>query len=192
MTNLGETKSALRARLRTEVAGLDPASLRDRSAAACERLAATEAFHAAKAIMIYLPLRNEVDPRPLAQRAWERGKTIIVPRVVDDPQGMVPVVLRSLDEPMEADACGMRAPAAGEVFAVGEIDLVVTPGLAFDARGYRLGRGGGHYDRFLAQPGFRGEACALIVEEQLIEHVPREPHDVPVAMIVTDQRTILV
>ncbi len=70
------------------------------------------------------------------------------------------------------------------------IDMIVIPGLAFDRRGYRVGRGRGFYDRFLAQQAFQGLRCALCYHEQLIDAVPYESHDIPMDLIVTDQEIV--
>ena len=66
-----------------------------------------------------------------------------------------------------------------------EIDLILVPGLCFDRLGYRLGQGGGYYDRYLA--GYRGTTVGLCRREVLQEHVPREAHDSRVELLVTDE-----
>ncbi len=86
---------------------------------------------------------------------------------------------------------GLREPDAGMALPLGMIDMIVIPGLAFDRRGFRVGRGKGFYDRFLAQQEFTGSRCALCFHEQVQSVVvPCEPHDVPMNLIVTDQEVI--
>jgi 5-formyltetrahydrofolate cyclo-ligase len=69
-----------------------------------------------------------------------------------------------------------------------EMDFVVVPGVAFDAAGSRIGYGKGYYDRLLA--GLNVPTAGLCFEEQLVEHIPCEPHDRRVTMIITEKRII--
>lgn len=191
MTNqLEKQKLALRAQMLTSLAQVGESVLHDASWQAADRLAATEAFRQAEAIMIFLPLRLEIDARPLALRAWQMGKTVTVPLVGYAQKHMIPLTVRSLDEPMEADKFGVRTPREGQPFPIEMLDMVVVPGLAFDRRGYRLGRGGGFYDRFLAHPRFRGCACGLALERQVVDRVPIAEHDRPLDMLTTDRQLL--
>ncbi len=73
---------------------------------------------------------------------------------------------------------------------IGDVDLVLVPGLAFDPNGNRLGRGKGYYDRLLSQSSSRTALVALAFEEQILERLPVEPHDVKMDYIVTENRVI--
>lgn len=180
-------KRALRAALRQRLMSLTPGELHDRSAAATRRLAETGEFRRAKAVMIFLPLRYEVDACPVALKGWQAGKVVTVPLVSYQQKHMIPVTLRSLDDPMDTDGYGVRTPTTQEPYPIELIDLVVVPGLGFDREGGRIGRGGGFYDRFLSQESFRGVACGLALSDQVIDSVPRHEHDVPLDMLVTDE-----
>lgn len=79
----------------------------------------------------------------------------------------------------------IREPTSGEVVPIGEIDLLLVPGVAFDRSGHRLGRGGGFYDRILADPALRAMRCGVAFECQMVERVPTEQHDQLVQVIVT-------
>jgi 5-formyltetrahydrofolate cyclo-ligase len=83
---------------------------------------------------------------------------------------------------------GIREPVSGMPVPVMDIDLVIVPGLGFDQRGNRLGRGRGFYDRFLSHRDFRGRSCGLSLEEQFVDEVPADDLDVRIHMLVTDQR----
>jgi len=67
------------------------------------------------------------------------------------------------------------------------IDLVVVPGMGFTRKGYRIGRGMGFYDRFLAQAEFIGLSCGLAFEEQVLDNIPVLDHDMPLSMLVTNR-----
>jgi len=183
-------KKTLRARIREQLQQLDAADLAARSHAAAHRLFETEAFGKARALMLFLPLKHEIDARPIALRAWQQAKTVTVPLVSFEQKRMMPVEIRSLDEPMTEDRYGLKTPANGQPIPVSMVDLVIVPGLGFDHHGHRVGRGGGFYDRFLAQPEFQGVACGLALDEQLVERVPTADHDLPLDMLVTDRRTL--
>ncbi len=71
-----------------------------------------------------------------------------------------------------------------------DIEVVVTPGLAFDRKGNRLGRGGAYYDRFLASPGLNATICSLAFAEQMVDEVPVDAHDRAVDFLVTDEGII--
>lgn len=188
MPQTREHKKALRARLKQALASMDAQVLRERSAAACEHLIATPEFQRAGALMMFLPLPAEIDAQPVAVRAWQMGKTVTLPLVSHQQRHMIPIEVRSLDEPMDTDAHGLRTPSTTRPIPVEMIDLVVVPGLGFDAAGHRLGRGGGFYDRFLSQPTFGGVTCGLALDEQVLDDVPVHGHDVSLDMLATDRQ----
>ncbi|MBI1374306.1 MAG: 5-formyltetrahydrofolate cyclo-ligase [Phycisphaera sp.] len=183
-------KKNLRAQLRAKLMELEPAELHAKSVAAAERLAATPEFQRAESVMIFLPLKYEIDARPIALRAWQRMKTVTVPLVSYEQKHMIPVVLRSLDEPMNVDRYGVSTPGTGKPIPPQDIDMVIVPGLGFDVEGRRIGRGGGFYDRFLAHPSFTGITCGLALDEQIVDEVPTACHDVSLDLLVTDRREL--
>ncbi len=100
---------------------------------------------------------------------------------------MIPLEIRSLTEDIEETQWSLRQPAQGDPVPLSMIDLVIVPGIGFDLQGNRLGRGRGFYDRFLANPEFSGITCALAFEEQVVEKIPTDAHDIQVDMVVTSQ-----
>jgi 5-formyltetrahydrofolate cyclo-ligase len=194
-------KNSIRAAMKEVLAGISPAERHARSLAACHNLIHTKEFKNAQMIMIFLSMSSEVETSTLALKAWQEGKSIAVPRVDWNTHKMEPVEIQSLDTGMQTSAgggggaapgaSGIREPISGKVVPLGLIDMVVIPGLAFDLRGFRVGRGRGFYDRFLAQQDFQGVRAALCFHEQLqVESIPCEPHDVPMNLIVTDKEVI--
>ncbi len=158
------------------------------SLAACRRVIETPEYQRADVLMIYLSTPREVDTTSLALRAWSDGKRVLAPQVAWEQRRMQPMEIRSLTSDVREGAMGIREPNAGMPTPVADIDLLIVPGLAFDGRGNRLGRGRGFYDRFLAHRDFRGVACGLAFEMQVVEAVPTEPLDKPVALLVTEVR----
>ncbi len=186
-TAVTPSKQSLRSVVRARLATLTADMQRERSAAIAERLSRDPAFAEAAAVLLYLPMRTEVDPTAITERAWALGKRVAVPRVDRQEHGIRPVELRGLDEPMEKDAVGVRVPARRRPVSAAAIDLVVTPGLAFDDGGRRLGRGGGYYDRFLREQPVSGRVCGIAFDLQRVEEVPADPSDVAMDMVVTDR-----
>ena len=183
----GQTKSALRKQLRDVLAAMSDADRHAKSLAACSLITSSPEFEAARVVMLYLSTALEVDTAPLALRAWQAGKTVVVPKVSWDQRRMLPVEISSLQTGLTTTGQGVREPVGGKPVPVDFIDLVIVPGLGFTDTGYRIGRGMGFYDRFLAQPEFIGRSCGLAYEEQVLPELPVLDHDVPLGMLVTDR-----
>jgi 5-formyltetrahydrofolate cyclo-ligase len=181
-------KKQLRQQIRERIAAIRPADLQLRSAAACRLLCETEEYRRADVILIFLSTAHEVDTSSIAIQAWRDGKRVLAPRVSWEQRRMLPVEIQSLTTDVEPGQMGIREPTEGLPVPVLDIDLVVVPGLAFDERGNRLGRGRGFYDRFLSHRDLRAVSCAIALEEQIVPEVPVGEHDKPVQMIVTDER----
>lgn len=179
-------KKALRQELRQRMGAIPPEELQRRSAAACRLLCQQEEYQRASVLMLFLSTAHEVDTQPLALQAWADAKTVLAPRVAWDQRRMLPVEIHSLVSGVEEGYMGIREPVEGVPVPIGDIDLVIVPGLGFDEQGNRLGRGRGFYDRFLSHPDFRGIACALALEDQVVPSIPVGPSDVAVDMLVTD------
>ncbi len=192
MNNQASQKQTIRNQIRQTMRDLGNETLHAASKAAAKNLTASNHFLRASTIMIFLPIKFEIDARPIALRAWQSAKVVTVPLVSYEQKHMIPVEVRSFDEPMDEDRYGVQTPANATPHPIDEIDLIVVPGLAFDTAGNRLGRGGGFYDRFLAHPDFRGKICGFATEQQIVENVPTDHHDVSMDLIVTDKRTIQV
>lgn len=185
--NPGQNKAAVRQQLREALSRLTPQQMRDKSAAACSLVAASPEFANARCIMVYLSMQQEVDTAPLAMRAWQQGKSVVVPKVNWEGKRILPVEITSLQTTMTTVGAGVREPIGGKPIPVDEIDLVIVPGLGFSKDGHRIGRGMGFYDRFLAQPQFLGITCGLAFEEQIVASLPVLDHDMPLSMLATDR-----
>jgi 5-formyltetrahydrofolate cyclo-ligase len=180
-------KEELRARLRRILDEMPREELLVRSADACHRLTNTVEYRKSTTIMVFLSLPREPDTTPLVLQAWRDGKRVCAPKMIPEDRRLVPTEIHSLHQDVSDMDHSMREPVAGTTVAVGEIDLAVLPGLGFDAQGYRLGRGIGCYDRFLAHRDYRAVACGLGLEDQFVLRIPAEPHDRCLDMLVTDQ-----
>ena len=178
-------KQAVRRGLRETLAAMTEVERHAKSVAACRVVCASPEFAAARVVMLYLSNPTEVDTAPIALRCWQDGKQVVVPKVSWDQRRILPVEISSLKDGLTTTG-PVREPIAGKPIPLDLIDLVVVPGLGFTAKGYRIGRGMGFYDRFLAQPEFVGLSCGLAFDEQVMETLPVLDHDVPLSMLATD------
>lgn len=189
--NMTPNKTEIRARMKEFLQGVSLTDRHKRSLDACTLLASTKEFKSSQIIMLFLSMKQEVETSALAMKAWQEGKSIAAPRMDWQGRRMEPVEIKSLDVGLQETAFGVREPVEGPEVALGMIDIVVIPGLAFDRRGYRVGRGRGFYDRFLSQQEFNGLRIGLCFHEQLLtEAIPMEPHDIPMDLIVTDREIV--
>jgi 5-formyltetrahydrofolate cyclo-ligase len=161
----------------------------DASAAACAHLTGLDAFRHASVVMLYTPLANEVDLTAAALRCFRTGKTVCVPRANWRRRDMDPVEITSFDdETMALDERGLPAPREGAPLPPSLIDLVVVPGLAFDAGGNRLGQGLRHYHRFVGRLRRSAVTVGVAFDVQIVDEVPAPERDVCVDVVVTDRR----
>ena len=180
------TKSVVRRQLREMLAAMSEADRHAKSVAACRLVGTSPEFEAARVVMLFLSMPHEVDTAPLALKAWQAGKQVVVPKVSWDQRRMLPVEITSLKDANLTTTGPVREPIAGNPMPEQYIDLVIVPGLGFTAGGHRIGRGMGFYDRFLSQPQFAGVSCGLAFEDQIVESLPVLEHDVPLSMLATD------
>lgn len=142
------------------------------------------------AILATLPLGAEPDLTPLLERLIERGRRVAV--AVIDPGGDRRLRFVEVDEAAalrrtQPGPRGTREPIAGRPIDAGQIAVMLVPGLAFTAKGCRLGRGGGFFDMALAAEGRRGTAVGVAFECQIVDSIPLEPHDAFVDWLCTER-----
>lgn len=185
-------KNQLRVALRERRQNLSPELVRKDSALIRERLLSLARVRAARSVMLYLPARGEVDTWPLLDHFWRQGCEILLPRCRDNTPGIMDAYAVASRDDLGPGCFGLTEPRADLARPVPapRPEIILVPALAFDRRGYRLGFGGGYYDRFLptldCSPLLIGPAYAF----QLMEEIPREPWDRPVEMVVTPEATL--
>jgi 5-formyltetrahydrofolate cyclo-ligase len=156
----------------------------------CREAAALSAFHDAQTVAFFAPLATEPDLHPLAVEAWARGKRVVFPLM--SREGDVPRldwhIATAWNDLVVTGPFGIREPdpANGPRVAPEELDLILVPGLAFDARGARLGRGGGYYDVALAALDVGTPRIGLFFARQQAPEVPRDAHDQMLTGVVTE------
>ena len=178
-----DPKASLRRFIRTQKKQYTAAALAAMSEEICSRVLTSVWWQEAGTLLLYYPLGDEVDVRPLIREAFEGGKKVLLPVV----KGSELELHRYEGEAsLKEGAFGIMEPT-GPLFAeerFDEIDLAVIPGMAFDRAGYRLGRGKGYYDRLLpllTKARLKGICFAF----QLLDEVPTEAHDMQVHEVLS-------
>jgi len=183
-------KIQLRHQLRSRLVEMTAEQRSEQSRKACQHLIGIEQFQRAGVIMIYLALPHEVDTTAIILHAWQKGKTVAVPKVSWQQRHMIAVAISTLETDFSTSYHGVRNPTTGLPMPVEDIDLLVAPGLAFNENGDRLGRGGAYFDRFFACEQLRADKCGLAFSQQIVESLPMEEHDKKVDLLVTDEGVI--
>lgn len=180
-------KAQLRRRFLAQRAALAPAEKQHINREICARVLASDLFRNARCLFLYVSTQQEIDTRALLRAALETGKMVCVPLCGAAGQ-MTARRISSLDE-LRPGAYGIDEPDAGApAFEPGQIDLVIAPALACDRQGYRLGYGGGYYDRFLAQTD---AACAaLCADARLVDRLPHAAFDRRCGWIFTERQVL--
>jgi len=177
-------KAAARAVLRGRLAALDPASRTRASAAIAARIRSLEEWLAARSVLLFVPLRDEPDLASLMAEALSAGRRVALPAFLPEAGAYVARWIQVPDRDLVAGRFGVREPGPEcPEASLAALDLALVPGLGFTRNGLRLGRGGGFYDRLLRNtPAVR---CGVCREEQLLDRLPAEPHDVRLQIVVT-------
>jgi 5-formyltetrahydrofolate cyclo-ligase len=159
-----------------------------RSAAIRERALAAPAFQRARAIHCYLSMRSEVDTRLLIATALTQGKAVAVP-VVDPSRRLSHCWITGIDPAdFTEGTLGTLTPRIMLPATPGDWDLTIVPMLGFDRAGYRIGYGMGYYDRLLAAAPATALGVAFSAQE--VAALPREPHDMRLDAIATEDEYI--
>ncbi|HYK72335.1 MAG TPA: 5-formyltetrahydrofolate cyclo-ligase [Pseudoneobacillus sp.] len=146
----------------------------------------TELWKEASTIGVTVSNYPEVDTLQIIRKAWEQEKRVVVPKCHPKEKQMTFHEIHRFTE-LESVFYGLLEPIESKTVKVEreEIDLVLVPGLAFSENGYRLGFGGGYYDRYLAN--YNGNTISLAFPIQVNDQIPVEEHDIPVKKIITAQ-----
>jgi 5-formyltetrahydrofolate cyclo-ligase len=152
-----------------------------RSAPILEQLNAE--LRASNVLGIYWPFRGEIDVRDVAHRHIEAGGIVALPVVVEK-NAAVQFWRWRPDVPMSRGLFNIPIPGERELVTP---DVLIVPLVGFDRAGYRLGYGGGYYDRTLAASQPRPRTLAIAFAESELETIYPQPHDIPMTRIITDR-----
>ena len=123
----------------------------------------SQMWQEAQALGMTLSTRLELATAPIIERAWAEGKTVMVPKVLGP--GLMEFIKINSGTKYEESSFGIKEPIKSDIIDPSELDLLLVPGVAFREDGYRIGFGGGFYDRYLTR--YKGATCSLVFPIQL-------------------------
>jgi 5-formyltetrahydrofolate cyclo-ligase len=184
---LRAAKDLLRERVAASLRALPGGEAARLGRLAAGRLAGLDEFRAARRVLLYAALPDEVDTRGLFETVLASGRELYLPVCHPELCDMDAVRVADPARDLVRRHFGILAPRRGlPKRDPAEMDLVVIPGRAFDRSGRRLGRGWGTYDHFLARAGERPVRAGLALGIQLVAEVPAGRYDQRVGLVVTE------
>ena len=189
--NIRQHKALIRETMLALRDALDPDEQAAKSLLIKSNLFSLPEIMSASSLMFYVSFRSEVRTEPMIKHALSLGKQVIVPVTDMKNKRLLLSQLKDFDEDLAPGTWGILEPKPEKRRPVeySNIDVVVAPGLAFSEKGWRIGYGGGFYDRLLSES--RKKAYALSFEMQMLPEIPFiAGQDVPVNYIITEKRVI--
>lgn len=179
-------KSEVRKMMRERKRAVPPEEKLRRSRVVMQRLEQAPAFAAARVVLLYWSMADEVQTHEFVKR-WYREKTLLLPCVQGDD-----LVLRQYTGPecmVSGEQFGIGEPTGAEWTDLEAVELIAVPGVAFDRKGNRMGRGRGFYDRLLKSTP-RAVKIGLAYDFQMMDAIPTEPHDVRMDAVACESELI--
>jgi 5-formyltetrahydrofolate cyclo-ligase len=177
------TKRQLRSKILLKLKNQKEEDRKQKSQIIKERLFRQSVFKKAKRVMFYIALRDEVKTQDMIKAAENIGKIIAVPVCQKNRVSLRPALLDQ-GAKLRKGPYGVYEPAQKKFMRLKNLDLVVVPGVAFDKKGNRLGRGKGYYDSFLSKIPKKTTSIGLAFNLQILPTIPLTTHDVSVKKVL--------
>ena len=179
----------IRNNMRQRLKQMDEETYFHRSRLILQRLLQEPSIIEGKTIAVTISGFPEVETREMIKALWGLKKIVAVPKCEPKTREMDFYAITNFEQ-LETVYLNIEEPKVIETTYISkrEIDVMIVPGVVFNEIGYRVGFGGGYYDRYL--PAFGGEKISIAFDEQIADGVPTEAHDIPVNIILTDKRRI--
>lgn len=191
VNHIHDAKQALRRFVRAARCSLDAQTCLLHAETAAENILSLPEVHAAHVVMAYAANAEELDPASAIETLHGAGKAIGMPRI--EGPGALGIHLVAHGDELEPGPLGIRQPRReAPRLSLDSIDVVIVPGVAFDENGYRLGYGGGYYDRLLPMLRVDCVRVGLAYDEQVVSDLPAAAHDQRVHLVVTPSRVLRV
>lgn len=158
-----------------------------------EKLLQMDCVKDAKTIMLYLDFNNEVQTDDLITKLISLRKTVASPITLKENRKLIPSQITDINNGIKLGAYNIREPKpeCSPAIDIEKLDVVIVPAVAYDTSCYRLGYGGGFYDRFLENLRPDAKTIGIAFDLQIFDEVPKEPHDAQLDFIVTESRTLI-
>ena len=174
------TKEALRQKVLTQLKSTKPERKRRCDARLTQRFLASSAYQESTNLGLFLSMAFEFDTGEILRQSQADGKSLFIPKTY--PEGRM-TFMPYEKEQLALSRFGLMEPIGGKAIAKSELDLILVPGLVWNKAGYRIGFGGGYYDRYLAD--FTGKTVSLCYDFQLLDF-ENEVHDVAVKEVIDE------
>lgn len=179
-------KKQIRYEIRKKILSMDKQLYAQLSNVICEKLLKDPFIIKGKTIAVTISSFPEVNTWPLIESLWDLGKHVVVPKCNAKTKEMTFYEISSFSQTENVYMDLLEPiPTLCEPVNKNQIDVCIVPGIVFDHRGYRIGYGGGYYDRFLN--GYKGNTISLAFHSQLIDFVPNCQHDLPIQQLITNE-----
>ena len=167
---------------------LAPIDILEKSNAVINRLLSLKEFKEARKILTYISFGSEVNTHGLIRLLFGK-KEVFVPVVEREKREIYISELKDWKE-LSSGAYGILEPRKDCIRKrdIKEVEIVLVPGIAFDEEGYRIGYGGGYYDKFLKKTN--GKKIGIAYDFQILKRLPHEDHDVKMDRIITEKRVL--
>lgn len=158
------------------------------SQAITEKLLSMDCIRNSNTIMLYLDFNNEVKTDLLISKLISLGKTIAAPVTIKDEKKLIPFKITNLKDGISIGAYGIREPKQDPYneLNVEDLDVIIVPAVAYDKECYRLGYGGGFYDRFIQRLRDDAITIGIAFDLQVFDSIPKESHDAQLNYIITE------
>ena len=192
MEDLKEKKQDLRKKIEKKLIALSKEDIRKKLKRIENQLFEFPNFMEAEMALLYLNRAQEVDTRQILKRCKQAAKAIILPYFNSSANGVQFFKVNDIITDLKPGPGNVLEPAPDrcKLVKIGDIDIAIIPGIAFDEKGARLGDGSGRYDRFIPRLPATARKVAIALEEQITSSIPMESHDKYVDIIITDNRII--
>ena len=142
--------------------------------------------------MLYLDFNNEVSTYSLIKKLLNLGKIVSSPITLKEERKLIPSQITDLKNGIQYGAYNIREPKpeCSPAINIKDLDVVIVPAVAYDKNCYRLGYGGGFYDRFLENLRKDAVTIGIAFDLQIFDEVPKEAHDAQLDYIVTESRIL--
>ena len=187
MTPIKKVKDEIRIEYSAKRDALTPEVRTERSKKICTTAMNLISFRHAEVILLYSPIKSEIDVIPLAMAAWEKGKAVAFPKCNKEDKTMKFHFVSSLDE-LEVGAYRINEPREDapvyDPLTDKRVAICYVPGLTFDVYGYRLGYGKGYYDKFMNM--FNGCTIGITYSELIVKELPKGRFDKHCDILLTE------
>lgn len=189
-----ETKSKVRRIIRQERALLSPEECQKRSIEICSRLLAMEEYKKTKNLLVYAATQNEVDLNLVIEQAWNHNKNVFFPKTFGNDMEFY--LVRDMGELKPGnfhvlEPTYLTKELCFQVDTIDQMTLVLTPGVAFDFAGHRIGYGKGYYDRYLSRNNYL-YPVGVAYQMQICSSLEEDLFDIKMKKLVTEKEEVIV